>query len=98
MTAPTNHQAWSPVLIRRAGVLDGPALRRLAALDSRRLSKGSFLVAVIGGELVAAAPIESTSPRSAIRSVPLPTRHLLELQARSLRERLPANALGERAA
>jgi hypothetical protein len=48
----------SPILIRRSTVCDIPALRRLADLDSRVLPEGVFLLAEVGGELVAAAPID----------------------------------------
>jgi len=37
---------------------DSVALERLAALDSRGLPEGSFLLVQIDGEPVAAAPIE----------------------------------------
>jgi hypothetical protein len=47
-----------PVLIRRSSPHDLPALERLAALESRELPGGSFLVAEIRGEVVAAAPVE----------------------------------------
>jgi hypothetical protein len=43
-------------------MIDKPALRQLAALDRRRLPDGTFLVAEIDGELVAAAPIETDEP------------------------------------
>ena len=47
-----------PLLIRYSRVGDRAALERLAALDSRTLPEGWFLIAEIGGELVAAAPID----------------------------------------
>ena len=47
-----------PLLIRYSRVGDRAALERLAALDSRTLPAGWFLLAEIGGELVAAAPID----------------------------------------
>jgi len=50
--------AW-PILIRPSTLLDGAALERLAALDSRSLPDGSFLLAEVDGELVAAAPLEA---------------------------------------
>ena len=77
-----------PILIRRSEVIDKPALRRLSALDSRRLLDCTFLVAEIEGELVAAAPIEIDEP--AISDPFRETadlRHLLELQTRSIRAR-----------
>ncbi len=46
------------ILIRRSEASDGAALERLAALDSRTLPEGSFLLAEVDGELVAAAPLD----------------------------------------
>jgi hypothetical protein len=46
------------VSIRRSRHGDEAALERLAALDSRTLPDGSFLLAEVGGELVAAVPLE----------------------------------------
>ena len=43
-----------PITIRNATAADGPDLRRLAALDSRRLPDGPLAVAEVAGELVAA--------------------------------------------
>ena len=47
-----------PILIRTSRPSDEAALRRLAALDSRTLPDGSFLLAEVAGELVAAAPLD----------------------------------------
>lgn len=47
------------VLIRAARGSDGPALRRLAALDSSVVPAGALLVAEADGELVAARAITS---------------------------------------
>ena len=47
------------VLIRAARGSDGPALARLAALDSAPLPAGDLLVAEADGELVAARSLES---------------------------------------
>ena len=79
---------WAPILIRRSELLDGPALRRLASLDSRTLPEGSFLLAEMKGEIIAAAPIDVDQP--ALGDPFRPTadlRHLLELQARVIRSR-----------
>jgi hypothetical protein len=46
-----------PILIRQSGIGDEAALERLAALDSRKLPEGLFLLAV-DGELVAAASLD----------------------------------------
>jgi hypothetical protein len=43
-----------PLLIRSATAADAAALRRLAALDSRRLSPGPHLIAELDGRAVAA--------------------------------------------
>ena len=55
----SNHTAAPTVLIRAARGSDGPALARLAALDSRRLPLGDLLVAESDGALVAAMAIGS---------------------------------------
>jgi hypothetical protein len=60
-----DHQGMTPyntaptVLIRAARGSDGPALARLAALDSRALPAGDLLVAEADGELVAALAPET---------------------------------------
>lgn len=51
----------APVTIRLAHVGDEPALRRLAELDSRRVPSGEVLVAAVGGELVAALPLDGAA-------------------------------------
>jgi hypothetical protein len=57
--APTAHlDLLEPILIRYSRDGDRAALKRLAALDSRRLGEGTFLLAEVDGELVAAAPLE----------------------------------------
>jgi hypothetical protein len=47
------------VVIRAARGSDGPALRRLAALDSADLPGGSLLIAETGDELVAALSVDT---------------------------------------
>jgi hypothetical protein len=47
------------VLIRAARGSDGPALRRLAELDSRPLPEGSLLVAEADDEVVAALSVDT---------------------------------------
>ena len=62
------------VVIRAARPEDGPALRRLAQVDSaNRLHPGSVLVAEVDGELLAALSIDSG------HSVANPFRHTSEL-------------------
>lgn len=50
----------SDITIRSSRSADGPALSRLAALDSQRLPSGDLIVAEVCGEIVAAY-----EPRSA---------------------------------
>ena len=47
------------VVIRAARGSDGPALRRLAALDSRPLPEGAVLVAEADDEVVAALSVDT---------------------------------------
>jgi hypothetical protein len=76
----------SPILIRHSGVGDQAGLERLAALDSRMLPEGSFLVAEIDGELVAAAPIDvDAEPVSDPFRPTANVRELLRLQTRHVR-------------
>ena len=49
----------SPVMIRRAGVADEPALARLAALDERDLPSGERLIGLLAGKPVAALEVRS---------------------------------------
>jgi hypothetical protein len=85
-----------PVLIRYSRDEDWPALERLGALNGRTLAAGSFLLAEVDGELVAAAPLD-------LDEEPLsdpfrPTASLLELlrlradQVRSSRDVLARRA------
>ena len=57
---PYHPELEGPILIRYSGVGDQAALERLAALDSRKLPEGSFLLAEIDGELVAAGRSAAT--------------------------------------
>jgi hypothetical protein len=73
------------VLIRAARGSDGPALERLAALDSTHIPAGSLLVAESDGRLVAAI---ASSTGDAIADPFLPTADvlaLLELRAAGAR-------------
>jgi hypothetical protein len=81
-----------PILIRYSGLGDERALERLAALDSRPLPRGSFLLAEIGGELVAAAPIDVDA--DLLKNPFRPTanlRELLTLQADHVRRQRDAS-------
>jgi hypothetical protein len=49
----------STVLIRAARGSDGPALRRLAALDSQELPEGELLIAESDDALVAAVSLDT---------------------------------------
>jgi hypothetical protein len=78
-----------PVLLRRSVRADTAALRRLAALDSRPLPRGTFLLAEVGDALVAAVPLDVDE--SPIADPFEPTEdvcRLLRVRARQLRTRL----------
>ena len=45
------------IVIRRSTDLDGPAVARLAELDSRPIPEGELLLAIVAGELRAALPV-----------------------------------------
>jgi hypothetical protein len=77
-----------PLTIRTSRTDDDGALERLAALEGRGLPKGPFLLAEVGGELVAAAPLELDAPP--LGNPFRPTADLCELlalRARQLRRR-----------
>ena len=59
-TAPSPAEAVSSdlILIRRSSTADVVALRRLAELDSRVIAAGSFLIAEVDDDLVAAMPLD----------------------------------------
>lgn len=50
--------ATPDLTIRRSTHSDRRSLERLAALDSRTLADGPYLIAQAGGELVAAVPLD----------------------------------------
>jgi hypothetical protein len=79
----TSHlELAGPIVIRMNGPGDQTALRRLAELDSRTLPEGSFLLAEVRGELVAAAPLDADCEllKDPFRRT-FNVRQLLELQA-----------------
>ena len=53
------HTLSPTVVIRAARGSDGPALRRLAELDSRELPPGDLLIAETDDELVAALSVDT---------------------------------------
>jgi hypothetical protein len=67
----------SALLLRGSRIGDEPALERLAALDSRELPEGGFLLAEADGELVAALPLDADA--GPIRDPFRPTAHIVEL-------------------
>jgi hypothetical protein len=72
-----------PFVIRESRAGDKTALERLAQLDSRTLPEGSFLLAEIHGEVVAAAPLDvDEEPLSDPFRPTANLRQLLRLQAR----------------
>ncbi len=54
--------AISHISIRRSTHADGPALERLAALDSGRLADSPYLLAEADGEVIAAMPLGGGAP------------------------------------
>jgi hypothetical protein len=86
---PADHlELEKPFLIRRSRADDAAALERLAQLDSRKLPEGSFLLAEIHGEVVAAAPLDvDEEPLGDPFKQTANLRQLLTLQARYARKR-----------
>jgi hypothetical protein len=76
----------SPLVLRLCTVHDDPAIERLAGLEGRPAPGGRFVVAEVGGEIVAAKPLDG----GPVLADPFrPTLHLLplmELRARQLGE------------
>jgi hypothetical protein len=64
------------VALRLCGVNDDDALERLAALEGRRVPSGRFVLAEVGGEIVAALPLRGGAP---LTDPFRPTAHLLPL-------------------
>jgi hypothetical protein len=83
------------VVIRLCRGSDDPALERLAVLSERQLPRGSFVVAELSGELVAALPLDVPGPplRDPFRRT-TGLLDLLELRARQVRgvERKPSRS------
>lgn len=75
-----------PLVIRYSRDGDRAALERLAALDSRALTEGAFLLAEVDGELVAAAPLDVDEEPLSDPFRPTATlRELLRWRARQIR-------------
>jgi hypothetical protein len=84
------------VLIRAARGSDGPALERLAALDSSVVPAGALLVAEADGALVAA---RSVTTGAAIADPFVPSAGvatLLAIRAAALQPRAPRRGLADR--
>jgi hypothetical protein len=74
------------IMVRRSELYDMPALRRLAELEGRLLQAGSFLLAEIGDELVAAVPLDTDEEPMADPFRPTgDVRELLRTNARRIR-------------
>jgi hypothetical protein len=83
---PVEAELTSPILIRYSRDDDQVALERLAALDSRALPKGPFLLALVDGEPVAAAPLDLDAEPLSDPFLPTANlRELLKLRARHVR-------------
>lgn len=84
------HRDARPILIRTSRPGDREALERLATLDSRTLPQGSFVLAEVGGELVAAAPLDVDGDPFGDPFRPTAELcELLRLHVRQLRRRYP---------
>jgi hypothetical protein len=82
----TDLELLEPILIRNSRDGDRAALERLAALDSRTLADGAFLLAEVDGELVAAAPLDvDEEPLGDPFRPTAAVRELLGLRARHIR-------------
>ena len=83
----------SGLTIRAARPGDRAAIRRVAERDSRAVPQGPVLVAQIGGEIVAALPLDGGPAVADPFRPTAPVLALLELRARQLRS---ASSLGGR--
>jgi hypothetical protein len=86
-----------PILIRYSRDDDQVALERLAALDSRVLPKGLFLLADVDGEVVTAAPLDLEAEPLSDPFLPTANlRELLKVRAHQVRRSrgAPARTLG----
>jgi hypothetical protein len=85
-TARTTREDGTGIELRLCRVSDNGALADLAALSERVLPRGSFVLALVDGRLVAALPIDGGPLLSDpfVRTTHL--RRLLELRAAQIRE------------
>jgi hypothetical protein len=84
--ASANAVSLDPVVLRLCSVHDDAALARLAALEGRDVPAGRFVLAEVGGAVVAALPLGSGC-RAVLADPFRPTAHLLpllELRAKQL--------------
>jgi hypothetical protein len=82
-----------PILIRYSRDDDQVALERLAALESRMLPNGPFVLAEVDGEVVAAAPLDLDAEPLSNPFLPgANLRELLKLRARHVRRSQAAPA------
>jgi hypothetical protein len=90
---PSSLELSGPILIRYSRDDDRVALERLAALDSRMLPKGPFVLAEVDGEVVAAAPLDLDAEPLSNPFLPgADLRELLKLRARHVRRSQAAPA------
>ena len=78
-----------PVLVRRATARDDSRIRVLAALDDRRLPEGPFLVAEIGGDLLAAMSLSESAVIADPFRRTADAEDLLRLRAAQIAQRSP---------
>src|SRR5256885_9777953 len=72
------------VILRRSAPGDGPAISRLARLESRRPAAGPYVLAERGGEVVAAVPLDGGSAIADPFMLTADLVAILELRARQL--------------
>jgi len=81
-------QRKSPIHIRQSRITDLPALRTMARLHDRELPCGTFLVAEIRGDILAAAPLHADAPAlGTSHPCSEQLQYLLQRQARFARAR-----------
>jgi hypothetical protein len=85
------------VTIRTATAADAPAVRRLAELDERRVPAGPLVLAEVGGEVVAALPVDGGPALADPFRRTAELTPLLALRARQLRGEAGAPRAGRRA-